>query len=147
MNIRQFIKTRAIYSSPVLRSLFNQTVLNVISSSSRKEMSGATELVRCLNKRRPLLAFAIVFALIAGPAGADHGDDDELPFGVTSLIIELTDNDIGRRVRHKGINRHRVEAGIPISIPPRVVLPIFQRLPRIINDTDSAKYSPKFSDC
>jgi hypothetical protein len=32
---------------------------------------------------------------LAGPAIADNGgDDNELPFKVTSLIIELTDNDI-----------------------------------------------------
>jgi hypothetical protein len=41
----------------------------------------------------PITIITMIFALLTGPAFADH-DEDEQPFGATSLIIELTDNDI-----------------------------------------------------
>jgi hypothetical protein len=69
------------------------------------------------NKKYPRLLIHIVistilFALLAGPAVADD-DDEEQPFGATSIIIETTDNDIELQVFVDGVLWNKLQIFTP----------------------------------
>ena len=55
-----------------------------------------------------IVLITMIFALLAGPAFAEDTEDEQ-PFGATSLIIELTDNDIELQVFVDGVEWKRLQ--------------------------------------
>ena len=85
MNRLKSIKLRAVQSCTSTWSSFIQTV------------------TKCI----PAITAAMVMTFLAGPALAE--DDNELPFKITSLIIELTDNDIELQAFVDGVEWRRLQ--------------------------------------